>query len=124
MFYALQFERNFKRLYYEDSVSGGIARQLLWPPQKVYSFEKNHSPDGYSRRISTVLPPRISMRRFASYYSTFLFFFFYIVTKFFQFNFLKLFFVIVFFFILYLLISSIFHPVSICEEENDFTRSR
>lgn len=105
-------------MYYEDSIRGGICRQLLCPPQNTYYFEKRSSPDGYTRRISKVLPPRVSFRWCASYYSVFMFLFFYMLVKFFQYSFLKVTSVILFFYIVYLIANSVFlsPPVSEIEE--------
>lgn len=120
----LQFQRDLKRLYYEDSIVGGIARLVLCPPQITYYFDKNSSLDGYSRRMSSALPPRVSLRRCASYYFIFTVLVFYFFAKFFQFNSMKFTFIIFSFFSLYVLISSIFHPVPIPVDENTMSSPR
>lgn len=120
----LQFQRDLKRLYYEDSILGGIARLVLCSPQITYYFDKCSSSDGYSRRMSSVLPPRVSLRRCASYYYIFSVLVFYLFAKFFQFNSMKFTFIIFSVFSFYVFISSIFHPVPIPVDENTMSSPR
>jgi hypothetical protein len=70
MFYqlSLQINENFRQkfcgLYYEPSYWGRLSRQLLLPPITTYRYDKTKPG---SPRVSTELPPRVSLRYFASY---------------------------------------------------------
>nr|CAI5857292.1 unnamed protein product [Callosobruchus analis] len=56
--------QTFYRLYHQPTFTGRLTRQLLCPPMTVYKYDK--SIPG-SPRVSTNLPPRISLRFLASY---------------------------------------------------------
>jgi sphingomyelin phosphodiesterase 4 len=59
-----QFRQKFCGLYYEPSYWGRLSRQLLLPPITTYRYDKTKPG---SPRVSTELPPRVSLRYFASY---------------------------------------------------------
>lgn len=120
-FFMFQFQRDLKRLYYEDSILGGMARQIMYPPRQTYYFEKRCSPDGYSRRVSTLLPPRISLRWCANYYYILLFSIYYSFVKLIDYSFCKISFVFGFFYIAYLVMNSIFYPIPVPESEHSST---
>jgi hypothetical protein len=53
--------------YYEQNgLLGCIARQILCPPTVTRTYDKSH-PGEYTSRVETVLPPRLSLRSFATY---------------------------------------------------------
>ncbi|XP_046680613.1 sphingomyelin phosphodiesterase 4 isoform X2 [Homalodisca vitripennis] len=60
--YSSQLVRWYKR----RDVVGGVVRQVLCGPQVVYHFDKR--VPGMSPRVSTSLPPRLSLRSLANYY--------------------------------------------------------
>lgn len=52
--------------YHRRDLYGTIARQLIEPPRLIYSYEKTiHGC--VSPRVQKLLPPRISLRYFASH---------------------------------------------------------
>ncbi|XP_044271314.1 sphingomyelin phosphodiesterase 4 [Tribolium madens] len=59
------FRQKFCQLYYEQSYWGRLSRQLLSSPLTIYKYDK--SKPG-SPRVSMELPPRVSLRYFASYH--------------------------------------------------------
>lgn len=117
-----QFRRDLRRIYYEDSVLGGIARQIMCPPQQMYHFEKRHTPDGYSRRVHTTLPPRISLRWCASYYYTMFMVAIYLSARMLEYSFFNCCFMFVSLYVVYVTINSIFYPMPIpnTEDESDY----
>ncbi|XP_069703883.1 sphingomyelin phosphodiesterase 4 isoform X2 [Periplaneta americana] len=53
-------------LYEQRGLLGCMARQVLRPPMVARSYDKS-KPGGYSPRVEVVLPPRLSLRGFASH---------------------------------------------------------
>lgn len=54
------------RLYHRDDVWGRVARQILSAPMTVWRYDKR-SPGGFSPRVGSALPPRLSLRPLARY---------------------------------------------------------
>ncbi|XP_065209169.1 sphingomyelin phosphodiesterase 4 [Planococcus citri] len=119
-----QFNRDLKRMYFEDSISGGIARQILCPPKSTYYFEKRYTPDGYSRRVKNILPPRISFRWCGSYYYLGVFFVCYLLIRMFDLSPFKFTSVISLLYILYLTANSIFYPIPVPSDDDNANSSR
>jgi hypothetical protein len=53
-------------LYEQNGLLGCVARQILCPPTVTRTYDKSH-PGEYTSRIEMVLPPRLSLRSFASH---------------------------------------------------------
>ncbi|KDR21935.1 Sphingomyelin phosphodiesterase 4 [Zootermopsis nevadensis] len=53
-------------LYEQRGLLGCIARQLLCPPMITRAYDKNSTSE-YAPRVEMVLPPRLSLRSFASH---------------------------------------------------------
>ncbi|XP_008197945.1 sphingomyelin phosphodiesterase 4 [Tribolium castaneum] len=66
---SLQINENFRQkfcqLYYDQTYWGRLSRQLLCPPLTIYKYDKTKPG---SPRVSMELPPRVSLRYFASYH--------------------------------------------------------
>lgn len=60
-----QYRPVIYRLYNDSTFLGKIAKQIITPPMTVYKYDK--SQGGKSPRIAVYLPPRISLRAFASH---------------------------------------------------------
>jgi hypothetical protein len=52
--------------YEQNGLLGCIARQVLCPPTITLTYDKSH-PGEYTSRVEMVLPPRLSLRSFASH---------------------------------------------------------
>ncbi|XP_018579891.1 sphingomyelin phosphodiesterase 4 [Anoplophora glabripennis] len=55
---------NFYQLYHSPTFTGRLARQILCPPMTIYRYDKTIPG---SPRVSSNLPPRVSLRFMASY---------------------------------------------------------
>jgi len=52
--------------YEQNGLLGCIARQVLCPPMITRTYDKS-SPSGYTPCVEMLLPPRLSLRSFASH---------------------------------------------------------
>lgn len=64
----LQYTLEMCHLYDQNGLLGCIARQVLCPPMITRTYNKS-SPGEYTPLVETVLPPRLSLRSFASHRS-------------------------------------------------------
>lgn len=61
-----QYTLEMCHFYEQNGLLGCIARQVLHPPMVTRTYNKS-SPGEYTPRVETVLPPRLSLRSFASH---------------------------------------------------------
>jgi hypothetical protein len=68
MQFLLQYTLEMCHLYEQRGLLGCIARQVLCPPMITRTYDKSSRRE-YTPRMEVVLPPRLSLRSFASHHT-------------------------------------------------------
>lgn len=96
-----QYFNEIQQLYRREDWIGGIVRQLLSGPQVIHTYCKS-GPGGYSPRVTSTLPPRISLRFLAHHRTLVLLSLTYLICHFFGYPFILV--IILALFILFLIL--------------------